>query len=43
MKNIETATSIWQQMVSLGADRKKLLINIGGGMITDLGDFVASC
>ena len=43
MKNIETATSIWQQMVSLGADRKKLLINIGGGMITDLGAFVASC
>ena len=42
MKNIETATSIWQQMVSLGADRKTPLINIGGGMITDLGAFVAS-
>ena len=43
MKNLEIATKIWQQMVSLGADRKTLLINIGGGMITDLGGFVASC
>ena len=42
VKNIETAKKIWEQMVAFGADRKSLLINIGGGMITDLGGFVAS-
>ena len=41
-KNIETAKKIWEQMIAFGADRKSLLINIGGGMITDLGGFAAS-
>lgn len=42
MKNIETATMIWEILAEFKADRKSLLINLGGGMITDLGGFVAS-
>ncbi|MBF6609424.1 MAG: 3-dehydroquinate synthase [Flavobacterium sp.] len=41
-KNIETCVQIWQSLTELGADRKSLIINVGGGMITDLGGFVAS-
>ena len=31
-----------EALSSLGADRKSLLINLGGGVVTDLGGFVAS-
>lgn len=41
-KNLETCTGIWSALSELGADRKSLLINLGGGVITDLGGFVAS-
>jgi len=41
-KSLETAMTIWNQMMSFGMDRKSLLINLGGGVITDLGAFVAS-
>jgi len=41
-KTIETCTSLWNVLSELGADRKSLLINLGGGVITDLGGFVAS-
>lgn len=41
-KNIETCIGVWNAMTDLGADRKSLLITIGGGVITDLGGFVAS-
>ena len=41
-KSLETSKVILQQLIEAGADRKSLLINIGGGMITDLGGFVAS-
>lgn len=41
-KNIETCTQIWQILLELNADRKSLLINLGGGVITDLGGFIAS-
>jgi 3-dehydroquinate synthase len=41
-KNIATCVEIWNILTDLGADRKSLLINIGGGVITDLGGFVAS-
>ncbi len=41
-KNLGTCTSLWQALTDLGADRKSLLINIGGGVITDMGGFVAS-
>ena len=41
-KHIQTCTSVWEALSSLGADRKSLLINLGGGVLTDLGGFVAS-
>lgn len=40
-KNIETCTQIWQALTELGADRKSIIINVGGGVVTDLGGFVA--
>lgn len=41
-KNITTCTRVWETMSELNADRKGLLINLGGGVVTDLGGFVAS-
>ena len=41
-KNLETCTGVWNALTELGADRKSLMINLGGGVITDLGGFVAS-
>lgn len=41
-KNIEAAVQIWEFLSSSGATRKSLFINLGGGMITDLGGFAAS-
>ncbi|RBW60351.1 3-dehydroquinate synthase [Tenacibaculum sp. E3R01] len=41
-KNIETCVGVWNAMTELGADRRSLLITLGGGVITDLGGFVAS-
>ncbi|MFH4969049.1 3-dehydroquinate synthase [Gaetbulibacter sp. M240] len=40
-KTIETCAGVWNALSELDADRKSLLINIGGGVITDLGGFVA--
>jgi len=42
-KNLDTCSGVWNALTELGADRKSLLINLGGGVITDLGGFVASC
>jgi 3-dehydroquinate synthase len=41
-KNIETCAEIWNVLTELGADRKSIIINVGGGVVTDLGGFVAS-
>lgn len=41
-KNIETCSGVWNALSELNADRKSLFINLGGGVITDLGGFVAS-
>jgi 3-dehydroquinate synthase len=41
-KNIETCVQIWNVLTELGADRKTLIINLGGGVVTDLGGFVSS-
>ncbi|HSP40187.1 MAG TPA: 3-dehydroquinate synthase [Gillisia sp.] len=41
-KNIETCTGIWKVLSELDADRKSLILNLGGGVVTDLGGFVAS-
>lgn len=42
-KNIDTVQYIWSLLVEHQADRKALLINVGGGMISDIGGFAASC
>lgn len=41
-KTIETLASVWQVLSDKGATRHSLLINIGGGMVTDLGGFAAA-
>ncbi|WP_396637917.1 3-dehydroquinate synthase [Maribacter sp. R77961] len=41
-KNIETCVGVWEALSELGADRKSVVINLGGGVLTDLGGFVAS-
>ncbi len=41
-KNLDTCIAVWNAMTELGADRKSVLITLGGGVVTDLGGFVAS-
>ncbi len=41
-KNLDTCIEIWNVLTELGADRKSLIINLGGGVVTDLGGFIAS-
>lgn len=41
-KNIEIGTQLWSALDELGADRQSLFINLGGGVISDIGGFVAS-
>jgi len=41
-KNFETLQYIIQQLITHQADRKALLINLGGGVICDMGAFAAS-
>ena len=41
-KNLETLASVWQALSEQGAPRHSLLINLGGGMVTDLGGFAAA-
>ncbi len=41
-KTLESLAHVWQELSSKGGSRKSLLINLGGGMITDLGGFAAS-
>jgi 3-dehydroquinate synthase len=40
-KTIDTCKNIWQTLLDLGATRNSVLINLGGGVVTDLGGFVA--
>ena len=41
-KNLETCEGVWNALSELDADRKSVVINLGGGVVTDLGGFVAS-
>ena len=41
-KTIESLAHVWEELGKGGATRHTLLINIGGGMVTDLGGFAAS-
>lgn len=41
-KNLGTCQTIWQQLLAGGADRRSVLLNLGGGVIGDMGGFCAS-
>lgn len=41
-KNIDFCIGIWRTLVDFGADRRSLVINLGGGVVTDMGAFAAS-
>lgn len=41
-KNIQTLQLIWSRLTSLQMDRKSLLLNLGGGVICDMGGFAAA-
>lgn len=41
-KSLEQVADIWMRLSNEGASRKSLLLNVGGGMITDMGGFAAA-
>ncbi len=41
-KNIDFCIGVWKTMLDFGADRKALMMNLGGGVVTDMGGFAAS-
>ncbi|TSD67308.1 3-dehydroquinate synthase [Inquilinus sp. KBS0705] len=41
-KTIDFCIGVWQMLIDFGADRKALMLNLGGGVITDMGGFIAS-
>ncbi len=41
-KTIEVCIQLWEALSEMKADRKALFINLGGGVISDLGGFVAA-
>lgn len=41
-KNIDFCIGIWRMLLDFGAERNSLMINLGGGVITDMGGFAAS-
>lgn len=42
-KNIDTIASVWSYLTEHGADRDACVVNLGGGVVSDLGGFAASC
>lgn len=42
-KCIEVAAQVWQTLMEGGADRNTVIVNLGGGCVSDLGSYVASC
>lgn len=41
-KTVHTSEALWEALVNYGADRNSLVLNLGGGVIGDMGGFVAS-
>jgi 3-dehydroquinate synthase len=41
-KNIDSASFLWDKLLEVGADRKTLIVAVGGGVIGDLAGFVAA-
>ena len=42
-KDINTCNQIWKTLLDFQADRKSVLLCLGGGVICDIGGFVAAC
>ncbi|MBD5287691.1 MAG: 3-dehydroquinate synthase [Bacteroides sp.] len=42
-KNLDSLSLVWEAMGAGGGSRRSLLINLGGGVVTDLGGFAAAC
>lgn len=42
-KSLASVEKIWKVLSSMGGRRNAVLVNIGGGLITDIGGFAASC
>lgn len=42
-KTLGSCEQIWKALTEAQADRKSVLVNLGGGVITDMGGFAASC
>ncbi len=40
-KSIETCCYLWEELIKCNADRSSLLINLGGGVVGDIGGFIA--
>lgn len=41
-KNLDTLASVWTSLEQMGATRSSLVVNLGGGVVTDLGGFAAA-
>ena len=41
-KNLESLSSIWMRLSNEGATRHSVLLNLGGGMVTDMGGFAGA-
>ncbi len=41
-KDIDFCIGVWKMLIDFGADRQSLMINLGGGVVSDLGGFAAS-
>ena len=41
-KNLKSLSYVWQQLSDLGAGRLSILLNLGGGVVTDMGGFAAA-
>ena len=41
-KTLESLSHVWSELQQGGATRHSLMLNLGGGMVTDLGGFAAS-
>ena len=40
-KNLDTLARVWEELGNNGGTRHSLMVNLGGGMVTDLGGFAA--
>ena len=41
-KDLQSVSHVWSELQRMGATRHSLMVNLGGGMVTDLGGFAAS-